>query len=1773
MEENDLGTVPIVMKIYKKSHAHERLEDIRLHLKKIQRVFRPVHRYPNVIMYQDFQVSAKYPVAYLVRPFVANNLYDRIHSRPFLTLTEKVWIAFQLLKALVQIHSLKVCHGDIKLENCMITTWNWVLLTDFAPFKPTLVPENDPTEYHYYFCAIDNPRRSCTLAPERFYTTEGYKNNKLEKRGIDHDDDVSVSRDGRDVAQNREGSKNLIGDLTIAEGNSSDRERMEAWMLSNLANSKVTLEEADRHLSKTKYRSRSEIVDEKDTTSNRSSKQATKSQKDDEPTASKNSTSSRIDSLKPAMDIFSAGCVIAEVFLGGKPLFDLTSLLKYRLSGDVSPIAATLEKIKYPALEKLILHMIQLDSQARWTATQYMERFKDTVFPPYFENFLFSFFSDTLSHAGRSSDSRISIVAKYYRQMVKASTGFDDKEGEKFFIWRLKNHENYELVSSWTEEAGIKAKSDSAALSTPRVPGLDMTETKKCTVDSGQQSNTKLYQQYISQLRIASFQGQQDGGKTILKGNQSDTRIDSIRTECVGNGSISTLNPLWKENETNGIMITLSIITSCLRHVRRTHSKLTALFLIHALSRFVTDEIRLQRLIPYILESITDKSALVRAQAIRSTAFILDLITVVPLADASVFTQYIFPTITPSISDSDISVRIAFAECLPCMASVARRFVEITETLRFEMHQTSQSSKPPTSSSSAATTNESNALYSYQCEKLINQLHQLVSNLMIQLNLSDRPNSHFVKRALLLDLTRLSVFFGRKKTVDFLLPQLITFTNDRNGELRRAVFDEIAGVCVFVGKITAESYILPHLQQALHDTEEHVVVSALQCLRSLVQIGLFHRRYSGMKTHLFSACSASMCTESLIDKASSAISLISHPSWWVRDTVFRVLASIVMQLGIIDTEIFLVPLIRPYLKKPLALSHIAFSTTPSKSIAQANDAESIVFTILRDCCMTSFRRKLFAGGNSGTAGNVEANFIEEGVVMRNEVGKRNFASIKSQLEVAGSTFTEIGSRMQRYPERREVSNMVECKPPIPLRVDAPTSKSGKIQSVRANVYALRVPDMRFALVVNSLAGAKSDMTFIDQSNSFAIIDTGPHKKNVGPAALSKSASLKYPASLDDIVQQYGLKIPSVPASVTSKSVFKNDKRSTSSSHEYPTPNVHSVPSFSDSNASKYGTNFQRPELPNACARFDTKDQEPATQSNIDPAILEPHGLLLRLKALQIPCLPPDFGALQASNGSGKHYSMYADYNSAFSIFQPAQLNLSRKNKCVRSLDGIGANGSEGVLASLDEDVEATNARLQATSFVRPASEFILDTEKLTSEEHIWRPRKNVLVAEFSEHTDPVIRIKAAQDSSFLASASLDGTVKIWALNSLHDKKKHKSRAAFDIQDGMLTDMLVLDNSHSVICSSLTGNLQVFRIERVSKNRFRADQKRFASYDVTIVSEIKAQADPIMALDYFNTITEALVIYATWSGTIHAWDLRVHRGAWTIQVPLQLGYVTCMAHSPGLMWLTAATSKGFVCLWDLRFLVLLRVWRHSSRRPIHRILACPKKHNGKMNGDALAYISTEDGYVSLFDLNTGKCHGIYRSMTSERVEGIEAMRSSVLHHIPFSRKGGILGTNGLKDAIEEIDSTSHSNQNSIVRSIISPMTHYASAQEAIITGGDDGRIRYWDLQHPEAGFTVCGEGDCSSIYEESTAMQNEIKLPTSTKRFVNPRKVSQPCGEASSPPVTTCWEQKKDMETHSDIQRKGISLESSNCIIDMAIVDFHGPLVASSTRAGVVKFWR
>ncbi|CAG0883408.1 unnamed protein product [Darwinula stevensoni] len=102
----------------------------------------------------------------ITRQYIKFNLYDRINTRPFLLPIEKLWLAYQILIAVSQCHAVGVCHGDLKLENVMVTSWLWVFLADFASFKPTFLPLDNPADFAYFFDT--SGKRKCYIAPERF---------------------------------------------------------------------------------------------------------------------------------------------------------------------------------------------------------------------------------------------------------------------------------------------------------------------------------------------------------------------------------------------------------------------------------------------------------------------------------------------------------------------------------------------------------------------------------------------------------------------------------------------------------------------------------------------------------------------------------------------------------------------------------------------------------------------------------------------------------------------------------------------------------------------------------------------------------------------------------------------------------------------------------------------------------------------------------------------------------------------------------------------------------------------------------------------------------------------------------------------------------------------------------------------------------------------------------------------------------------------------------------------------------------------------------------------------------------------------------------------------------------------------------------------------------------------------------------------------------------------------------------------------------------------
>ena len=101
------------------------------------------------------------------------------------------------------------------------------------------------------------------------------------------------------------------------------------------------------------------------------------------------------------MDVFSAGCVIAELFTES-PIFNLSQLFKYR-KGEYDPSYGYLGKIQDTNIREMVAHMIQIQPESRYSAEEYLHFWRSRAFPEYFYGFLHQYLgSITDPSSGRS---------------------------------------------------------------------------------------------------------------------------------------------------------------------------------------------------------------------------------------------------------------------------------------------------------------------------------------------------------------------------------------------------------------------------------------------------------------------------------------------------------------------------------------------------------------------------------------------------------------------------------------------------------------------------------------------------------------------------------------------------------------------------------------------------------------------------------------------------------------------------------------------------------------------------------------------------------------------------------------------------------------------------------------------------------------------------------------------------------------------------------------------------------------------------------------------------------------------------------------------------------------------------------------------------------------------------------------------------------------------------------------------------------------------------
>jgi phosphoinositide-3-kinase regulatory subunit 4 len=134
------------------------------------------------------------------------------------------------------------------------------------------------------------------------------------------------------------------------------------------------------------------------------------------------------------MDIFSLGCVLAELFTE-TPTFTLSQLFKYRKK-EYDPAFALLSKIDDLHVRSLISSMIRLDPGERWHAQDYLDEYKGKAFPLYFYQHLHALTQEiTDPSSGRKAttaphvnngeaDDRIDRIYQDF-EMLSVSLGYD----------------------------------------------------------------------------------------------------------------------------------------------------------------------------------------------------------------------------------------------------------------------------------------------------------------------------------------------------------------------------------------------------------------------------------------------------------------------------------------------------------------------------------------------------------------------------------------------------------------------------------------------------------------------------------------------------------------------------------------------------------------------------------------------------------------------------------------------------------------------------------------------------------------------------------------------------------------------------------------------------------------------------------------------------------------------------------------------------------------------------------------------------------------------------------------------------------------------------------------------------------------------------------------------------------------------------------------------------------------------------------------------------
>lgn len=1778
----------VIVKVYMKL-SDEDLNAVQKRLHQIWILLSP-SKYPNLLPYQMWirsqttygarQTKVAMTPIYLIRQYLASNLHDRLLTRPFLTDIEKFWLIFQLFHCIEIAHSQDVIHGDIKPENVLCTGWNCLVLTDFAPHKPTYIPSDDPTDFKYFF--ESSGRRSCYVAPERFVPRNelenlaGIRSGKIRPAKNGENESERERRDSSNESGSGEGNGN---GLTFA----MDIFSLGCTIAEVYLDSSTALFDLPTMLSYVVSKDGAPAPDGIDKLEGQIK-----------------STLSRIDNE----------CLHeVVVHMTQKDPRKRLRVDEYKLALQGKKGLAT-ENQKSPSLTKPAA----------------------SLFPPYFEKLLMPLFF-RLHYEGETPDRRLHLLCESYTELVRVITGIDDSE----------RHETLQKILETTSDASVlrarRSKSAGLGLGVSSAYGREPSEIRQKEVQENRERYMKaaLLPSTKTSSKNYSDERQENAGTldsrcrafmTGLKGIDEVNSHDSSSTAKEGGaGADADARPLedpYKDffemtadrkvrsemkdegrRTFSGIVILVQLVTSNLRHLQSPRCKVVSILLLLRFACLSEDDVILKRILPSLLNATEDTlNSHVCSLALRAVASSLSLVNEITSTNEDIFPTYIVPAINRALRVNDNLVRMSFANTVGLLAESGKRFLE---RAHFDAQQRAISSHPSdragpsnqqaasalaTASSGSGTLSSSTSfdelssmslqpnvqegpvLVNFQYTRRLQDLRETVAQ-WVKVVLSDlsvqgemrkgsglSSSGTLIKRELLQGIERLCIFFGQEMVISVLLPHLLTFFSDHDWELRLAFWKHIPTVCAFVGATLTEAYVLPGIDHGLVDCEESVVIGAIKCLDSLCKMKLL-------------AVPALLNT---VDP-SRASALLLHPSEPIRVATIALLTSVAEYLGPVDTSIFLIPLIQKFFRKDLSTLGVFAPESLGEAVRRPLDQMTFRNGVVSRHQALADKRPMPSAPESILAaeemheGNKEDTAIHDD--SREDDKKERDVALTLMAPYMEHAAIELHTKVSQW--RYALHGSLYTSPyAAALR---------RCTAVSSNYSS--------AGTLDALLNLSASAQFTTQSLNTLIV---PHQK-FGPgfyyplteeqrSMCTKLDSIRDP---DAICALYGMGSSRYEAEKVLTSGNKDtlllDEEASASDDRSAGAIALLPPSSSSSTTTSSFRNNSGVIVENDTLTMENekkvstvhRGQDAASSASSHRASL----LKKKIRALGIPPLPPDVGSLlQPQLTDDKRLQYYNGYTEALAVMPSGNAGSTGQGSNMAPISGtatvLGTSslGEDGAIASSSFGAVLSGA---GGATARDAS---------VNGRVSWRPKEGTLMATLREHNGPVNRIAVCPDQSFFGSVSSDGTVKIWQLRGMDWQVNVRSSLTYKRHHSPVTDITVIENSHSMATCSADGTIHVWRVDLDGKAQLTstsvvddagvsvgvggggggdvgARAQGLGVAGMGVLKVISPEEGAVEALQHFNGDVASVLAYATRQGGVHGWDLRSSRDAFYFDVRPELGSSTAMTLAPDRSWTIVGTSRGFLLLWDLRYNVLCKLWRHSSRGPIRR-LACCKSLRQAVNSTqfptsspALAdtegsylFVAAGDNELAIFGLpEAGECLKCFRSIPlSKSREKISPL--PFLEDVPLPRSPGAFISSAFDSPGRNPDTGSLRDHS--VRAMVGRTPSF------LVTAGSDSMIRYWDYSSPTKCFTVAGlmPGQPKTIYEASTDEGMLGRLFLSFDSTI-------PSAETTLP---------QHLPLRSGRGPIVPSTAFKDAILDLKSVDLPTKALISSAKDGTIKLW-